>query len=343
LPTEELISVIVPAHNVARFIAGTLRSVLNQTHAALEVIVVDDGSTDETAAIAEGFARQDRRLRVIRAGHQGVSAARNRAIAEVRGNLIAPIDADDIWHVEKLARQLAAMRVSGAKTGVVYCWSAGIDESDRVILPAWNNSTAAGDVLRDIVVSGIAGNGSTPLIRKACIDAVGGYDTGLSLCEDWKFYTALAGVCEFAVVPEYLTGYRFRDESASMDCEAMEAAIAEVTAWIEQMWPNLPKSVFLDRRYTVDAYLAFLAIRQRQFGRALRLLGSAARARPRRLLTPAYLQLYVLWLAHAIGIRQYRWAFWRRPVRFDQNRPLRPEACPAAFSGGGRNAWTARR
>jgi glycosyltransferase involved in cell wall biosynthesis len=343
LRPENLISVIVPAHNVERFIGRTLRSVLNQTHAALEVIVVDDGSTDETAAIAEGFAGQDRRLRVIRTEHQGVSAARNRAIAEARGNLIAPIDADDIWHVKKLARQLAVMQASGPKIGVVYCWSAGIDESDRVILPAWNNSTAAGDVLRDIVISGIAGNGSTPLIRKGCIDAAGGYDTGLSLCEDWKFYTALAGVCEFAVVPEYLTGYRFRDESASMDCEAMEAAIAQVTAWIERTWPNLPRSVLLERRYTVDAYLAFLAVRQRQFGRALRLLGSAGRARPRRLLTPAYLRLYALWLGHAIGIRQYRWAFWRRPIRFDQNRPLALEACPAAFTDGGRNVRTAHR
>lgn len=340
---ENLISVIVPAHNVGRFIARTLCSVLNQTHSALEVIVVDDGSTDETAAVAEHIAGRDRRLRVIRTERHGVSAARNRAIAEARGNLVAPIDADDIWHAEKLARQLAVMQASGPKIGVVYCWSAGIDESDRVILPAWNNSTATGDVLRDIVISGIAGNGSTPLIRKTCIDVVGGYDTGLHLCEDWKLYTALAGICEFAVVPEYLTGYRFRDESASMDVDAMETAIAQVTAWIERTWPNLPRSVLLQRRYTVNAYLAFLAIRQRQFVHALQLLGSALYAKPGTLFTPAYLRLYALWLAHAIGIRHYRWTFWRGPIPFDQNGPLALEACPAAFTDDGRNVWTAHR
>jgi glycosyltransferase involved in cell wall biosynthesis len=319
---QELISVIIPAHNVERFIARTLQSVLAQTHSGLDVILVDDGSTDETASIAERIAERDQRLRVIRTERRGVSAARNLAIAVARGNFVAPIDGDDVWHAEKLARQLAVMQASGPKTSVVYCWSAGLDESDRVILPAWNNSTATGDVLHQIIVSGIAGNGSTPLIRKACIDAVGGNDTGLSICGDWKFYTALAGICEFAVVPEYLTGYRFRDESASMDVEAMETAIAQVTAWIERRWPNLPRSVLLDRHYTVDAYLAFLAIRQRRFGRALQLLGSALRVRPGRVFSSSYLRLYPLWLAHAVGIRQYRWTFWREPVRFDQNGPL---------------------
>lgn len=318
---DDLISVIIPAHNVERFIGQTLRSVLNQTHRTLEAIVVDDGSTDGTAGIVASVAEQDPRVRLIRTHNVGVSAARNLAIANSRGEFIATIDADDLWRRDKLARQLAVLRASGPEVGLVYCWSAGIDECNRIILPAWNNSVAAGKVLREIVVSGIAGNGSTPLIRRKYIDAVGGYDAGLTLCEDWKFYTALAGVCEFAVVPDFLTGYRLHLNSASVNVLPMEKAIDDVTEWIVRTWPWLPESVFVERRYTVYAYLAVLAVRQREFLHALRYLALAMRARPGKALTLSYLQLYPLLLAHAIGLRTFRWQFWRKPEIFVEAPP----------------------
>lgn len=316
---DDLISVIIPAHNVERFIRQTLASVLNQTHRALEVIVVDDGSSDQTAAIVSAVAERDPRVRLIRTQNVGVSAARNLAIANTGGEFIAPIDADDIWREDKLARQLAVLQASAPDVGVVYCWSTGIDERNRIILPTWNNSTAAGNVLREIVVSGIAGNGSTPLIRRKYIEAVGGYDADLVLCEDWKFYTALADVCEFAVIPEYLTGYRLHEESASMNVLPMEKAIEGVTEWIVQKWPWLPESVLVDRSYTVNAYLAFLAIRQREFFHAFRYLALACRARPGKLFAFSYLQLYFLLIGHAIGFRRYRWLFWKRPMVFAES------------------------
>jgi glycosyltransferase involved in cell wall biosynthesis len=316
---DDLISVIVPARNVERFVGRALASVLGQSHRDLEVIVVDDGSVDRTAAVVEAVAERDARVRLIRTENIGVSAARNLAIANSRGELIASLDADDIWRDDKLARQLAVMRAGGPDVGIVYCWSAGIDEHDRIILPTWNNSSAAGNVLRDIVVSGIAGNGSTPLMRRKYVEAVGGYDAQLTLCEDWKFYTALAGVCEFAVVAEYLTGYRLHLESASLDVLAMEQAIDGVTRWIAHKWPWLPESVWRDRSYTVDAYLAFLAIRQREFFHALRYLARALRARPGKLFALSYVQLYALLAAHAIGLRRYRWLFWKQPSVFVQS------------------------
>jgi glycosyltransferase involved in cell wall biosynthesis len=310
---DDLISVVIPAHNVERFIGQTLASVLRQTHRALEVIVVDDGSSDRTAEVVRAVIAKDPRVRLLQTKNVGVSAARNLAIADSRGEFIAPLDADDIWREDKLARQLAVLRAAAPTVGLVYCWSAGIDERSRIILPTWNNSTAAGNVLRDIVVSGIAGNGSTPLIRRNYIEAVGGYDAGLTLCEDWKFYTALAGVCEFAVVPDYLTGYRLHLQSASVNVLPMEKAIEQVTEWIVRTWPDLPESVFVDRRYTVNAYLAVLAIRQREFLHALRFLALALRARPGRLFTLSYLQLYPLLIVHALGLRTFRWQFWTKP------------------------------
>ena len=311
--TAELISVIIPAHNVERFIGQTLSSVLDQSYRNIEVIVVDDGSTDETSRVVKTFIERDNRVSLIQTQNRGVSAARNLAISRSRAKFIAPIDGDDVWHRDKLARQLKLMLSCRDEVGMVYCWSAGIDEHSRVILPTWNNSVATGDVLRDIVVKGIAGNGSTPLIRKKFIELVGGYDTALTLCEDWKFYTELAGVCEFAVVPEYLTGYRLRDDSASSNVRELEQAIEQVTQWIWTKWPWLSKDVFWDRTYVVNAYLAVLAIRQREFGDGLRLLARAGQARPRRIVTVSYIELWFLLVAHALGLRVYRWQFWKRP------------------------------
>lgn len=315
---DELISVIIPAHNVQRFVGRTLDSVLTQTHRALDVIVVDDGSTDNTADIVQDFADRDPRLRLVRSDKLGVSAARNLAITQARAQLIAPVDADDIWHPDKLARQLAVMQAGSEKLGLVYCWSRGIDEEDRVILPSWNDSSARGNVLQDIIIRGIAGNGSTSLIRRRFIEQVGGYDTTATLSEDWKFYTALAGVCEFDLVPQYLVGYRLHEDSASMmDAGRMEQAIAGCTAWIKQSWPNLPPQVFVDRDNLLGTYLAFLAIRQREYRAALRYIGASVRARPGAMLSSDVLRLLALIPLHAAGLRHYNWRLWNKPAFAD--------------------------
>ncbi len=318
LAQDELISVIIPAHNVARFVGRTLDSVLQQTHHALDVIVVDDGSTDNTANIVHDIAQRDPRVRVLRTDKLGVSAARNLAIAQAKAQLIAPVDADDIWHPDKLTRQLAVMRAGSERLGLVYCWSRGIDDNDRVILPSWNDSSARGDVLQDIVIRGIAGNGSTTLIKRRFIEEVGGFDTTATLSEDWKFYTALAGVCEFDVVPQYLVGYRLHEDSASMvDLGRMEQAIAGCTAWIKQRWPELPAQVFVDRDNLLGTYLAFLAIRQRDYRAALRYIGLSVRARPSAMFSGDVLRLLALIPLHAAGLRHYNWRLWSKPAFAD--------------------------
>jgi glycosyltransferase involved in cell wall biosynthesis len=113
------VSVVIPCFNAASFIGETVRSALNQTIAPLEVIVVDDGSTDGSAAIAESFGSP---VRVIRQNRRRQAAARNRGIAEATGEWIAFLDADDVWLPEKLQRQLdVAAGESSAVTCAVYC------------------------------------------------------------------------------------------------------------------------------------------------------------------------------------------------------------------------------
>lgn len=312
----DVISVVVPACNAERFIARTLRSVIRQTYQHIEVAVVDDGSCDGTADAVRQVGATDRRIKLFTIPHRGVSAARNFGIAMTSGAFIAPIDADDLWHPDKLARQMDLMRRAPNGTGVVYCWAAGIDENDRTVLPVWNRSYAEGDVLHDIIVTGILSNGSTPLIRREAIDSVGGYDEGLDLCEDWKFYTALAGACRFAVIPECLTGYRLRNDSASSHVGAMEAAIQQVTQWIRSNWPHISEQIFREREYTVNAYLAFLSIRVGDHRGAMRYLLRACKVKPVTLVDFSIAQYVVLMLGHMIGIRRYQWAFWRKPQPF---------------------------
>ena len=109
------LSVVIPAYNTARYIAEAIGSVLVQLPEGAEMIVVDDGSTDETAAIAEGFGAP---VRVVRAEHAGIGATVNRCMSEARGELIATIDADDRWLPDKTALQLAALEADPALDAV---------------------------------------------------------------------------------------------------------------------------------------------------------------------------------------------------------------------------------
>jgi glycosyltransferase involved in cell wall biosynthesis len=111
--TVPLVSVTIPAYNAAPYIRQTLESVLFQTYRNLEVIVVDDGSQDETGRIVEYAAKNDDRVILLRQPNQGVAEARNAAIKKSRGEYIAPIDADDLWHPEKIERQVQCILQAG--------------------------------------------------------------------------------------------------------------------------------------------------------------------------------------------------------------------------------------
>src|SRR5690242_2547731 len=130
---NDLISVIIPAFNASATIATTIESVQRQTHASLEILVVDDGSADATGAIVAEIASHDKRVRLIRQANRGVAAARNQALSASQGCWIAPVDADDLWHPTKLARQMARLTRADNEVGVVYCWSVDIDREDIVI------------------------------------------------------------------------------------------------------------------------------------------------------------------------------------------------------------------
>jgi glycosyltransferase involved in cell wall biosynthesis len=246
---SDLVSVIVPAYNAAATIGQTLQSCLAQTHRALEVVVVDDGSSDATADIVRSFATRDRRVRLLQQENAGVAAARNLAIAHAKGAYVAPLDADDLWHPEKIALQVEAMRRGGPRVGVVYCWSRWIDELGLVGPAASVPYPHEGYVYTALITRNILENASTPLIRRACLLEVGGFDTslrdqGAQGCEDLRLYLQLAERCDFALVRRFLVGYRVTRNNMSSDPQQMLRSHRYVLAEARRRHPELPGWLF---------------------------------------------------------------------------------------------------
>jgi glycosyltransferase involved in cell wall biosynthesis len=207
--SSPLVSVVVPNYNCGRFIADALESVLAQTYPAVEIIVVDDGSSDDSAEV---LARYEERIRILRQPNQGVSAARNYGIRESRGELIAFLDADDLWDREKLAKQLPLF--AAADVGLVHCAVEYIDEGGR---PLGTNFTGRrGRVLRAIALlqgTVVLAGGSTAVVRKSCFDKAGGFDREMSTAADWDMWRRVACHYEIDVVREPLMKYRLRPSS----------------------------------------------------------------------------------------------------------------------------------
>ncbi len=262
-----LVSVIVPAYNAEAFIAQTLKSVLSQTYNNIEVLVVDDGSQDRTPEIVELIAQKDRRVILLRQPNAGVAAARNLAIQKSSGEYIAPIDADDIWYPQKLEKQVQLMLEAEPSVGLVYAWSAYIDE-DGLLTRFGQASILEGEVYLPLVYSNFLGNASTPLIRYACFEKVGGYNCQLKEhnaqgCEDWDLYLRIAEYYQFRVVPEFLLGYRQVFGSMASNCTPMTKSYHLVMADVQQRHPEIDPTVY---QWSSSNFYFYLAGKSNQCG-----------------------------------------------------------------------------
>jgi glycosyltransferase involved in cell wall biosynthesis len=310
---NDLISVVIPVHNGERFIGRTLRSVLTQSYQTIEVIVIDDGSTDSSLAVAKEVAANDPRVRYYSGSQAGVAAARNRGIAEARGEFIAPVDADDLWHRDKLLLELNALRKAGARAGVAYCWNVFIDETDNIFSgKRLGRARLEGNVLPALFEKNFLGNGSTPLVRHGCLDQVGGYDPNPHLqgAEDWKLYLALAEVCEFVLVPRRLVGYRKSQSSISANFVTMQKCTDFVRQWAQKRWPLLAEKHGKRERYSTYLYLAYTAMESRSFGYAFLFFAHAIQSRPAQLIGLGPPLFMVRVLVKVLGLRGRTRKLW---------------------------------
>jgi glycosyltransferase involved in cell wall biosynthesis len=223
------VSVVIPCHNSLRYLPETVDSVLAQTFCdgdddGLEVVLVDDGGTDDLAAWVE--ERDDRCLRLVRQDNAGVSAARNRGVAEARGELVAFIDSDDTWEPTFLERAVARFDAE-ADLGLVYSWYDVVDavgrRNGRVIASDWE-----GDVWeRFLTRNPVACSGA--VVPRAVFESVGGFAVNRDRfpvdVEDWELWIRIAADHRVGVVPEALVHHRRHESNTtSSSVDSLDAA-----------------------------------------------------------------------------------------------------------------------
>jgi glycosyltransferase involved in cell wall biosynthesis len=194
-----LVSVVVIAHNCAEYVGHAIQSVLDQTWTRLELIVVDDGSTDQTGDVVRRFS--DPRLTYVRQENKGVPAARNEGIRHARGEFIAFLDCDDWWLPAKIEKQVARA-IGHPEIGLVYSRAIRVDatgaEGDRF------DSNVEGRVLDRLLLGNcIAGSASSAMVSRRAIEAVGLFDESLTFAEDWEYWIRVSSEFSVACVPDF--------------------------------------------------------------------------------------------------------------------------------------------
>lgn len=213
------VSIVIPAYNSLKYLPETIESVLKQTFNDFEVIVVNDGSTDNTKHWVAQIA--DPRVKLINQENQGLSGARNTGIAHASGEYIAFLDADDLWEPTKLEKQVLCLD-ENPEIGLVYTWVALIDENSNPTGRIFKNY-AENDVWCQLIEHNIVESGSVAMVRRQCFDTCGVFDRNLrSFVEDWDMWLRIASRYSFKVIKEALVYYRQHSTSASRNWEAME-------------------------------------------------------------------------------------------------------------------------
>ncbi|MES2460458.1 MAG: glycosyltransferase [Armatimonadota bacterium] len=203
--TGSAVSVIIAVYNGERYLAEAIESVLNQTRSVLEVIVVDDGSTDRSAAVAAGYGSA---VRCFTRPHEGVSAALNFGVAQARGNLFAFLDADDLWHEDKIARQAAALRRPDAPD-IVFAHAQPFVSPD--VAASGESVSAAQDAAAPGYLKG------TMLLSRSTFARVGSFDTTRQLGDfiDWFLRAREAGL-RSEMLPDVLLHRRIHGDNTGI-------------------------------------------------------------------------------------------------------------------------------
>ncbi|HEY9670899.1 MAG TPA: glycosyltransferase [Waterburya sp.] len=230
------ISVVIPTYNAERTILDTVASVQQQTFSDFEIIVIDDGSKDQTLERLNTI--KDPRLKVFPYENGGVSVARNRGLAQATGEYISFLDHDDLWTPDKLELQLAALQ-ENPEAGVAYSWTYKMIETGDSFSPA-KKVFFQGNVYPDLLVYNFIDNGSNILIRKQALESAGGFNPTLAYCADWDFYLRLATHWPFVLVPKPQVFYRQSSGSMSSKITLLEN---ESLALVEKAFEEAPREL----------------------------------------------------------------------------------------------------
>jgi glycosyltransferase involved in cell wall biosynthesis len=217
------VSVIIPAYNTSAFLQDALDSVLRQTYTDWEVVLVDDGSTDDTSILVHrAMPAFDGRLRYVYQTNRGLPAARNTAIRHSTGDLIALLDADDVWRERRLELGVALMD-SDPQLGLVHAKVARIDVRGEVCEypPSPPSQFLRGSIAHHIYTRRAHLLCPTILFRKECIASVGPFDETMQSTEDRDLWFRIARRWKVGYIEEILANYRISPNSMSRNAERM--------------------------------------------------------------------------------------------------------------------------
>jgi len=217
------VSVIIPTYNRAHLIKRAIQSVLNQTYQDFEVIIVDDGSTDNTEKVVKSF--NDPRIRYIRhEKNKGAAAARNTGIKAAKGKFIAFQDSDDEWLPEKLEKQMKVFETASAKVGVVYTGFWRIENNKKIYIPFSWVKQKEGNIHKELLKGSFIGL-PTVLIKKECFRKGEMFDEKLPRLQDWELVIRLSKYYNFKCVNEPLLVSYYTSDSISANNEAYIKAL----------------------------------------------------------------------------------------------------------------------
>ncbi len=286
------ISVVMPVYNAERFVAIAMKSVLGQTFCDIELLVIDDGSQDESVKICQGIA--DRRTRIIRQQNQGVSSARNTGITHARAGIIAFIDSDDVWAPEKLEHHISHLH-RRYDVGISYCGAKLIDESGRS-LGIYQCPVLYGVTPREVFCGQVIRNGSVPVIRRAVLDEMAWrtpargdrfsyFDESFQQSEDVECWTRIALTSDwlFEGISGELASYRVNSRGISADVIRQLATWERVCAKVATYAPEFIAAHGQEARGRQLRYLARRACSNRDRKLALQLVLQALRTWPQML------------------------------------------------------------
>ncbi|MGL5795970.1 MAG: glycosyltransferase family 2 protein [Waterburya sp.] len=298
------VSAIIPAYNAMKYLPETLDSILAQTYPDFEVIIVNDGSTDNLSEWASQLT--DPRVKLISQENRGLAGARNTGLNHAQGEYIAYLDADDLWNSTKLAKQVEFLN-QNPDVGLVYTWVDRMDHTGKSLGKPFK-STLSGNILEKLLERNVIAP-SSAMIRRCCFDRVGLFDENLkSFVEDWDMWLRIAACYQIEVLPEPLLHYRESPNSASKNWQAMERSYKIV---IEKVFASAsPELMPKPEKSYGCAYLNLasqsLQTYQPDYEIASRYLQQAVTYYPQLKFSKEYLRLKLtVWLMKWFGINTY--------------------------------------
>lgn len=295
LKSTPLVSVVIPVYNVEQYIEQALASVIAQTYAHIEIILIDDQSPDQSINIVKKKFNDDR-IRIIEQSNRGLAGARNTGIRNARGKYIAFLDSDDFWQENKIEKHLQIMQTN-PNCGVSFCSSLFVDEQSQSLERYQRPKKKTNYQAKDIFCRNPIGNGSVPVIRKSILEQIAFttndktdqgipymqyFDESLRQSEDVDCWTRIALMTgtQFEYIDKALTNYRLNNEGLSADVDKQFKTWSVLLLKVEGYAPCFAKQYGPIAKTFQYRYLARRCVFQGQGKLALTLMWKAFQTKP---------------------------------------------------------------